>query len=191
MAARGHPWIAPAAGQSPSSRLQTRGSVIVGTDLRHLRSSAANQGLPYPRASAAAPSGHKPYTFLTPALFPPVSGSRTVARDPRRTTYGFDGFERGTMEILWQDVRHAARTFLRNPAFTAGAVLTMALGIGGSTAIFSVVNAVLLRPLPFADGERLVRIQQTVARPDGGTGRVGVSQLNFAALRERSRVVES
>ena len=95
------------------------------------------------------------------------------------------------MESLIQDLRFAMRGLRRTPGFTAVAALTIALGIGGSTAIFSVVNTVLLRPLPFGDGERLVRIQQTVDRPDGTLGRVGVSQLNFAELRERSRAIES
>src|SRR5687768_4108052 len=94
------------------------------------------------------------------------------------------------MDSFLQDLRFAPRGLRRAPAFTAIAALTIALGIGGSTAIFSVVNTVMLRPLPFGDGDRLVRIQQTVARPDGTLGRVGVSQLNFAELRERSRSIE-
>jgi predicted permease len=95
------------------------------------------------------------------------------------------------MDTLLQDLRFAARSLRRVPLFSLGAILTIALGIGGTTAIFSVVHTVLLRPLPFGGGERLVRVQQTVARPDGSLGRVGISQLNFAALRERSRSIES
>src|SRR5215475_2499798 len=62
------------------------------------------------------------------------------------------------METLWQDVRFGARSLMKRPSFVALAVLTLSLGIGANTAIFSVVNTVLLRPLPYKGAERLVAV---------------------------------
>lgn len=88
------------------------------------------------------------------------------------------------IEQLVQDFRYGVRLLRRSPVFTVVAVLTLALGIGANTAIFSVVHAVLLRPLPFPESDRLVRLFES--SPSGNHRNV-VNPLNFLNWRDRTR----
>lgn len=90
---------------------------------------------------------------------------------------------------IWQDARYAARALVRAPAFASSALLTLALGIGATTAVFSVVYGVLLRPLPYAQPDRLVQLWETSTRTPGD--RNPLSVLNYRDWVARNRSLAS
>jgi len=120
-----------------------------------------------------------------------LSSSELLARELRRVERQFApepivlGANRRTnmLASLWQDLRYGARMLLKQPGFSLIAVLTLALGIGANTAIFSIVNAVLLRPFPYRAPERLVILRE---RLYGGGVNSGVSYPNFADWRAQN-----
>ncbi|MGQ0735808.1 MAG: permease prefix domain 1-containing protein, partial [Acidobacteriota bacterium] len=96
--------------------------------------------------------------------FGPMDKHKEEARDARGVSW---------LEELVADVRYGGRTLVKNPGFAVLAVLTIGLGIGSNTAIFSVINGVLLKPLPYENGHRLVLVQQ--AAPLANQPNIGVS----------------
>jgi len=105
-----------------------------------------------------------------------LGGAQQVKEEVRAMRTGF------WLETLWQDLRYAARQLRKNPAFTAVAVLTLALGIGATTAIFTIVNSVLLRPLPYPEPERIVVVSQILKGEP-----VPFSPPNYVDFRDQNR----
>src|ERR1051325_5984214 len=90
---------------------------------------------------------------------------------------------------MYKEIRFAIRGLLKRPAFTVIAVLTLALGIGANTAIFSVVNAVLLRPLPLKEPDRLMTFWHSA--PAKGLRHLDLNDALFAYYRDRTHTFES
>src|SRR5207245_4916809 len=110
-------------------------------------------------------------------------GNLEVTKEVVRSA-GWESF----VETCWQDLRFGVRTLRKSPGFTAVAVLTLALGIGANTVIFSAVYAVLLKPLPFKDSDRLVFIEKQ--NPPRGWTRNPISPAEILAWRNESGVFE-
>jgi len=108
-------------------------------------------------------------------------GGQTQLKETNRELHGLPA-----LETFLQDTRYAFRMLRKNPGFTAVAVLTLALGIGANTAIFSVVYAMLLKPLPYSHPEQLLTVFE--AQPQAGVNATGWSYANFAELREQNRI---
>jgi putative ABC transport system permease protein len=95
------------------------------------------------------------------------------------------------LETMWQDFRYGIRVLIKSPVFTAVAVLSLALGIGANTAIFSVVNGLLLRPLPFPDSGRIVDVWHTPPQESfPGMTRFSVSPANYLDWKDQAQTFE-
>ena len=90
---------------------------------------------------------------------------------------------------MLNDLRFAVRVLVRSPGFTSAALLVLTLGIGATTTMFGAINAVLLRPLPFPDPDKLFLVRET--RPQAGFERTVVSAEEYLTWTRGSRVIEN
>src|SRR5579863_1026583 len=135
-----------------------------GPRRRYLRPTMSwrRSGVSVPISAAGGPfSWGSSYTSEPGATFRPVRRLTPAAH----------------MDILLKDVKHSLRMFLRSPGFTLAAVAALALGIGANTAIFSVINTVLLKPLEYPEPERIVQMLSTT--PTGSYPGASVTKFNL------------
>jgi predicted permease len=124
-----------------------------------------------------------PSLYVMPMVRRIRAGSRRrVGRDQPSSRRG-----REPVRNISRDLRHALRAFARNPAFAVTAAVTLSLGIGANTAVFSVVDRVLLQPLPYPESENLVMVAHPV--PGYGSGEWGLSQGGYFYFKQNSRTL--
>jgi macrolide transport system ATP-binding/permease protein len=109
-------------------------------------------------------------------------GNTTLIRQQTHEVWGWAQFER-----FWQDLRYAGRVLVKNPGFSATAILVLALGIGASVAIFAFVDAALIKPLPFADPQRLVHVTES----DPESPHVNISYLDYLDWKKQNNTLAS
>src|SRR3954454_22075870 len=127
--------------------------------------------------------------FLAEALAASPSGSNPV-KEMGSASFRDDYYDRAGIpwvENLWSDVRYGFRSMRRSPSFALVVILTLALGIGVNTAIFSVVHGVLLKPLPYPEPERLVWMGESTGKASG----ISVTWVNFQNWRAMNRTFDS
>jgi hypothetical protein len=176
--------------------------LTAGREARIIREIAAQLEDFYREARARGATGDEADAFARAQIddWPRMARELSLAnrRHERPRTERFAGSlellahshpKRGALTMLAHvltDMRYGMRQLLKTPGFTIVAVLTLAVGIGATSAIFSVINGVALRPLPFAEPERLVRVVEVVPQ----YGRFAVAPANFLDWRERNHVFE-